>query len=107
MSYSVYFIDYAEEDLFEIYRYLKESGYPLTAGKLFSQVEKACFDLSEMPMQGYIPPELERIGVFNYWEIHVKVYRIIYQVVGSDVFIHCILDERRDIQEILQQRILR
>ncbi len=107
MSYIVYFVDDAEKDLFEIYKYIKKSGYPFNAMGLYSQIENACFDLSEMPERGHILPELERISVLDYREIHVKVYRIIYQVFGSDVYIHCILDGRRDIQAILQQRILR
>ena len=107
MSYAVYFVDEAEKDLLEIYEYVKEYGYPLTAKNLFSQVRKACVDLSEMPEKSRTPPELERIGVFEYREILVKVYRIIYQIIGKAVFIHCILDGRRDVQEILLQRILR
>ncbi len=107
MSYAVYFVDEAEKDLLEIYEYVKESGYPLTAKNLFSQVRKACADLSEMPERGRTLPELERIGVFEYREILVKVYRIIYQIIGKAIFIHCILDGRRDVQEILLQRILR
>ncbi len=106
MSYSVYFIKEAELDLFEIYDYIKNSGYPDTAWKIASEIEEACLDLSEMPERGHYPPELERIGVFHYREIHVKVYRIIYRVMKTDVYIHCILDGRRDIQEILRRRIL-
>ena len=41
------------------------------------------------------------------FEIHVKVYRILYQIINSDVFIHCILDGRRSIPDILQRRIFR
>lgn len=107
MSYAVYFVDAAEKDLLEIYEYVKKSGYPLTAKDLFSQIQKACTDLSEMPEGGRTPPELERIGVFEYREIPVQVYRIIYQIIGKAVFIHCILDGRRDVQKILQHRILR
>jgi len=107
MSYIVYFVGDAEKDLFEIYEYIKKTGHPFNGMGLYSQIEKVCFALSEMSERGNIPPELERIGVLDYHEIHVKVYRIIYQVFGSDVYIHCILDGRRDIQTILQQRILR
>lgn len=32
---------------------------------------------------------------------------IIYQVIGSDIFVHCVLDGRRDIQDMLQQRLSR
>ena len=63
--------------------------------------------LADNPERGRIPPELERIGVYEYLEIHVKAYRIIYQIIDNDVFIHCILDGRRDLLELLEYRILR
>ncbi|MFA5906085.1 MAG: type II toxin-antitoxin system RelE/ParE family toxin [Desulfobacula sp.] len=107
MKYNVYVISDAEKDLFEIYDYIKRSGYPQNAGKIFSEIETACQSLSFNPEKGHYPPELQRIDVHEYREIHVKVYRIIYQIIEEDVFIHCILDGRRDIPEILQQRNLR
>ena len=36
-----------------------------------------------------------------------KPYRIIYQIVGRKVFIHCVLDGRRNLQDILERRLLR
>jgi toxin ParE1/3/4 len=107
MKYNVYVISDAEKDLFEIYDYIKKSGYPQNAGKNFPEIETACQNLSFNPEKGHYPPELQRIDVHEYREIHVKVYRIIYQIIEADVFIHCILDGRRDIPEILQQRNLR
>ena len=107
MSYTVFFTKGARQDLFEIYSYVKEKGYPLNAKNLFLQLKNTCTNLSEMPERGHIPQELERVGVFDYREINIKVYRIIYQVIDSNVYIHCILDGRRDIQEILGRRILR
>ncbi len=107
MSFAVYFTKGAKQDLFEIYSYVKGEGYPLNAKNLVSELKNTCNGLSEMPERGHIPPELERVGVFDYREIHIKVYRIIYQIIGPNVYIHCILDGRRDMQEILESRILR
>lgn len=107
MKYTVHVISDAENDLFEIYDYITKAGYPQNAEKIFSEIETACQNLSFNPEKGHYPPELQRIDVYEYREIHVKVYRIIYQVMEADVFIHCILDGRRNIQEILQQRNLR
>jgi len=107
MSFTVYFTKGAKQDLFEIYTYVKDKGYPLNAEKLFSELKNTCNSLSEMPERGHIPEELERVGVLDYREIHLKVYRIIYQIIGPDVYIHSILDGRRDIKEILERRILR
>ena len=106
MSYTVLFVDYAENDLFAIYKYVKGSGYPQRADKLVAEIEKATNSLSHMPERGHITPELERVGNFSYREIHVKVYRIIYTVSESIVYIHHILDGRRDVQEILKDRLL-
>ena len=60
-----------------------------------------------MANRGHIPPELERVGVYEYREIYFKPYRIIYQIVESDVYIHCVLDSRRDLEDLLQERLLR
>ena len=107
MSFTVYFTKGAKADLFETYNYIKGKEYPLNAERLLSELKNACNSLSEMPARGHIPEELERVGVFDYREIHIKVYRILYQIIGPDVYIHCILDGRRDIKEILERRILR
>ena len=107
MKYRVFIIDDAEEDLFEIYRYISTYDSPQKAEKLRAQLEKICLGLSEFPDRGHTPPELERIGVFEYQEIHYKVYRIIYQVIRRNVYVHCILDSRRDLQEMLEKRLLR
>jgi toxin ParE1/3/4 len=40
-------------------------------------------------------------------EIHFKPYRIIYQIIDKRVFVHCVLDGRRDLQELLERRMLR
>ncbi|MBT3178191.1 MAG: type II toxin-antitoxin system RelE/ParE family toxin [Desulfobacula sp.] len=107
MKYNVHIISDAEKDLFEIYDYIKKAGYQQTAETIFSKMETACRNLSFNPEKGHYPPELQRIDVYEYSEIHVKVYRIIYQIIELDVFIHCILDGRRNIPEILQRRNLR
>ena len=107
MSFRVHIIGDAEKDLYEIYNYVGKSGFPINARKLFSRLEQTCLSLADNPERGHIPPELKRIGVYEYREIHVKVHRIIYQIVDNNVFIHCILDGRRDLQELLEHRILR
>jgi toxin ParE1/3/4 len=107
MKYNVHIISDVEKDLFEIYDYIKKAGYPQNAETIFSEIETACCDLSFNPEKGHYPAELQRIDVYEYREIHVKIYRIIYQIIKSDVFIHCILDGRRNIPDILQRRNLR
>jgi len=107
MKFHVFMIEDAEEDLYEIYRHVSLSDSIEKAEYLIKKIEETFLNLSELPYRGHIPPELERIGVKEYREIHFKPYRIIYQIIKSNVFIHCILDGRRELQELLEQRLLR
>jgi toxin ParE1/3/4 len=53
-------------------------------------------------------PELGRIGIAHeFRELIFKPYRIIYSVTRSEVFVHCILDGRRDLQDLLEEKLLR
>ena len=107
MKCNVYIISDAEEDLWDIYKYVSLSDSIEKAEYLIKKLEETCLYLLESLNRGHIPPELERIGVMEYKEIHFKPYRIIYQVIKSNVYIHCILDGRRELQELLERRLIR
>lgn len=106
-DFKVYIIDDAEHDLLDIYTYISRYDSPESAVYVFKSIQEICLSLSTMPLRGHVPPELERIGIYDYLEIHFKPYRIIYQVRENDIFIHCILDGRRSLQELLQERLIR
>lgn len=97
----------AEEDLFEIYRYVYLNDSEEKAEKLYSKLYEKCSALQEHPYRGHVPPELSLLGIDDFLEITYKPYRIIYQVIKKTVFIHCILDGRRDMQKLLQERLIR
>jgi toxin ParE1/3/4 len=107
MKYKVYLISDAEEDILGINNYISISDSIEKAEHLLDKIQETCLSLTDLPNRGHIPPELERIGVIEYREIHFKPYRIIYQVIDSNVYIHCILDGRRELQELLEKRIIR
>ena len=107
MNYKVFLISDAEEDLYDIYNYVAIHDSVENAENLLNKLEETCNSLSTFPNRGHILPELERIGVLYYREIHYKPYRIVYQIINTDVYIHCILDGRRDLQQLLYERLLR
>ncbi len=107
MTYQVHFVVDAELDLLEIYQYLVGAGVPRRAEKILDELESVCFSLEQMPERGHFPPELLRLGIRAYRELNHKVYRIVYQIVENDIYVHCILDGRRDMQSLLQERLLR
>lgn len=107
MKYSVFLIEEAEQDLQEIYRCVFRNDSPEKADRLLANLEKTTMKLEALPLRGHIPPELERIGVMEYREVFFKPYRIIYQATERTVYVYCVLDGRRDLQDLLQDRLLR
>jgi toxin ParE1/3/4 len=107
MEFTVYLIEEVEADLLDIYHYVTQNDSVENADRLLDRLEGSILKLSTIPLRGHVPPELERIGVLEFREVFFKPYRIIYQIVKSNVYVHCILDGRRDLQDLLQQRVLR
>jgi len=107
ITYRVFLVEEAEEDIFEIYRYIFLHDTPHNALYVSEHLKEACDSLAHEPERGHFPPELERISISDYREIHFKPYRVIYQILGKQVYIHAVLDGRRDLQELLERRLLR
>jgi len=107
MKYHLRLAMAAKSDLREILRYVESHDSPESADKLVNSIEQTVTSLATMPERGHHPPEMEQIGIREFREIHCKPYRIIYSVHQDSVLVHCILDGRRDMQTLLQQRLLR
>ena len=106
-KYKVIIDPQAKADLKEIFVYVSVNDSLESANKLLDRIEETCFKLEKYPERGHIPPELRQTGIKNYLEIHYKPYRIVYEIDGNLVYIHSVIDGRRNIQEILNNRILR
>ena len=104
---SVYFLTGAKQDLLRLHRYVALNDSPEKADEFIDHLQKACSKLRTMPEKGRVPPELERIGIREFGELIHKPYRIIYSMAKSAVFVYCILDGRRDLQDLLEERLLR
>ena len=106
-KYDVMFDHDAEDDLFDIYAFVAMNDSVERANRLFAALRRTCMKLRRLPLRGKIPTELFEIGVTEFRELHFKPYRIIYSFESTTVYVHCVLDGRRDIQTILQERLLR
>lgn len=107
MSYRLLILLEAQEDISHIYRYILLNDSANAADRVSAQIEERCDRLRENPERGHAPPELERVGVTVYREIHLKPYRIIYEIEGRKLYIHSVLDGRRDLLQLLERRLLR
>ncbi len=107
MKFKVNFVFDAEEDLFEIYKYIYLNDSEDNAEKLYIKLYEKCKTLQNYAHRGHKVPELVQVGINEFLEIHYKPYRIIYNIVKDEVFIHCILDGKRELQKLLQERLIR
>ena len=106
MPFLVQLTNDAARDLEEICDYIDRHDAPDRADHVLEQIEKAFHSLSEHPHRGNTPKELLDIGLREYREIFFKPYRIIYRVMGDNVYVLVIADGRRDMQSLLQRRLL-
>ena len=106
-KYDVIFDQDAEDDLFDIYTFAAMNDSVERADRLLSALRRTCQKLRKLPLRGKIPTELFQIGVVEFRELHYKPYRVIYSLESTTVYVHCVLDGQRDIQTILQERLLR
>ena len=107
MSFSVRLTDDAARDLEEIFDYICRHGAPGRADYVLDRIEAAFQSLSEHPLRGNYPNELLEIGIRDFREVFFKPYRIFYRVIEKNVYVLLIADGRRDMQSLLQRRLLR
>jgi toxin ParE1/3/4 len=106
MPFAVLLTNDAGRDLDEIYEYIALHDAPQKADDVLDQIEKAFSGLSESPERGARPNELLSLGIREYREVFFKPYRIIYRVMDKNVYVLLIVDGRRDMQSLLQRRLL-
>jgi len=107
VKYAILFTETALLDLAELHLFVELNDSPSRADRLLDVIEETIASLDSMPQRGHIPPELERLGMHDFREIHCKSYRIIYEVIDREVIVHAVVDGRRDLRDLLEARLLR
>lgn len=106
MSFLVQLTDDAARDLEEICDYIERHDASGRADDVLNQIDRELPSLSEHPRRGNYPKELLDLGIREYRELFFRPYRIIYRVIESNVYVLVIADGRRDMQSLLQRRLL-
>ena len=106
MLFSVQLTDDAARDLEELCDYVERHDAPGRGEHVLERIEKVFESLSTHPHRGNYPKELLDIGIRDYREVFFKPYRVIYRVMESDVYVLLVADGRRDMQTLLQRRLL-
>ena len=106
MSFKVLLTADAVRDLEELHQYIIRHDTSGKAEQVLTKIERIIKTLSEYPERGVYPRELSSLGIREYREIFFKPYRLIYRILGDKVYILLIADGRRDLQSLLQRRLL-
>jgi len=106
VSYSVVLTKSAARDIEELDTYITKNDSAENAEYLLGKIEDIILSLTKQPERGVYPKELSSLGIRDYREIFFKPYRIIYRIIDNTVFIYFIVDGRRDMQTLLNRRLL-
>jgi toxin ParE1/3/4 len=106
MRFEVLLTEDAGSDLEELYDYIAEHDSPAKADYVLDRIERVMETLATFPERGSFPKELLALGIREYRQTFFKPYRVIYRVVGERVYVYLIVDGRRDMQALLQRRLL-
>lgn len=97
----------AQDDLRGLYRYLADYVSVAQADSVLDALLEMVESLERWPARGAVPKELDALGVREYRQVLLTPWRVIYRVQGTSVFVVLIADGRRDMQALLEQRLLR
>lgn len=71
-----------------------------------AQLQDAIAQIRQFPESGHLPAELEGFVDDTFRQVLSGKNRIMYRVRDDTVFIHLVIDSRRDLQALLQRIVL-
>ena len=105
-KYKVIWSRTAEHDLESIIDYIAEDS-PLNAKRVLTKIKSKSSVLYSYPARGRIVPELKEFNILQYREIIVDPWRIIYKITENKVIVMSVIDARRNVEDILLDRLIK
>ncbi len=103
----VVILESAEQDLKELKAYVIKNFSLKTWQSTFGKIQDAISNLQHFPQTGNIPDEIEKLNLTQYHQVLSGMNRIIYEVRQDVVYVHVVVDARRDMISLLTRRLLR
>ena len=80
---------------------------PGNAARVLARLEARARGLEVLPLRGRAVPELAFVGITRWRELVDAPYRLVYRCDGPIVYVIGVFDGRRDLQDVLLERLLR
>ncbi len=103
--FEVVWSENAEADFTLIIAHIAEDS-PMTAKSVLGKIKKSVASLETLPDRGRIVPELHKFGILQYRELIISPWRVIYRISDDRVYVLLLIDSRRDLEDILFQRLI-
>lgn len=107
MSLKVVILDSAKLDLTELRSYIVARFSQAAWLEISSHLRSVLKTLADSPQAVSVPPEIQMLNLDEYRQVMAGMNRIIYEVRHDMVFVHAIVDARRDMVSVLTKRLLR
>jgi len=104
-KYEVIWASVAENDLARIIEYIANDN-PANALKVLNKLKEKAANLHHSPKRGRIIPELQEYGIYQFRELIVDPWRLLYRAQEDKVYVLAVLDSRQNIEDILLKRVL-
>ena len=105
-KYPVIWASVAEKDLKQIIDHIAMDS-PGNALQILKEIKQKAANLRTLPERGRIVPELQDQGIHIYRELVVVPWRIIYRISPASVYVLSVIDARRNVEDILLDRLVK
>lgn len=105
-AYRVKWAAVAQSDLKRIIDHIAVDS-PDNALRILKKLREKASTLYSLPDRGRVVPELKDQGIHIYREIIAPPWRIIYRISDTDVFVLSVIDSRRNVEDILLDRLVK
>ena len=106
MKSEVIWSEDAGDELFEIITYIKKNSGKIIAKNIYRKIMDKVTAVSENAESRRISPILREFGIMDIHQININPWAIYYKTDKKSIKIISIIDMRRNLEEILYEKIL-
>ena len=99
-------LDSGKAELKRMRRYVVDAFGMGVWEESYAQIQASITRIREFPECGHVVDELSGLTADRFREVHCGKNRIIYEIRDDTIYVHLIIDQRRDLTALLQKIIL-
>ena len=103
--YEIIWSNVAENDLINIIEYISVDS-PQNALEILEKIRQKTSSLYTLPERGRIVPELQGQGIFQYRELVIPPWRLMYRIAEREIFVMSVIDSRQNVEDVLLNRLI-